>query len=145
MAYCSCCGFEKDTIYSECDNCGYPPRLAKTDDESEKKKREDFSQWEEYDPEWLVELAKTQFPDSNLSEKFSKCIKCFVESSLYTYFDFEFANNVYKEKGVYPRQIILDTVNMEIIADLIDGKIGGVEFLYRTSYYRYLAKETRIV
>ena len=57
MAYCSCCGFEKDTIYSECDNCGYPPRLAKTDDESEKKKREDFSQWEEYDPEWLVELA----------------------------------------------------------------------------------------
>lgn len=86
----------------------------------------------EYDPTWLVELARKQYPEETwLIESLSKCKRYCRESNGYYYFiDPVNANKPGSEWQFKTNYILEDEIEGELVLDIMgDLKVGGVEFI----------------
>lgn len=93
-----------------------------------------MTDWQPYDPSWLVGLAEEQYPDQPwLTAALARCTRCHVESPAYTYFvDPECANKP-GAAWQFAANIELSspTAGPLLLDVLTEGRIGGVEFLKR--------------
>ena len=85
--------------------------------------------WVDYDPAWLVELAKDQGPE--LVKALTQCTKALVVSAAYISFVPADAPNQPGSEWQFDINVILeDPERGSIVLDLLkDGRVGGVEFL----------------
>lgn len=85
--------------------------------------------WKDYDPTWLVALARTQKPkDRWLADALARCTRVRVESKAMIHFvdphgsEWDFDTNIALESELYG----------DLVLDVLKGRrIGGVEFLSR--------------
>ena len=90
--------------------------------------------WQPYDPEWLIDLARAQRPQrTDIIEALRRCTRADHESPAYAHFvdprrankpgaEWQFAENISLE----------DPVEGHIVLDVLrDGSIGGVEIVSR--------------
>jgi hypothetical protein len=87
----------------------------------------DDSEWEPYDPSWLVELAgryASEYPW--LGEAFSRCLRAKPESQFYTHFV-----DPAGEEWEFETTLTLKCPKEgEIVIDILKGnQVGGIEFL----------------
>ena len=89
------------------------------------------STWIDYDPAWLVALAREQLPA--LAPALSRCTRALVESKAYIYFvSGDEANQPGSEWQFDRNEFLRDPVRGELVLDVLkDGRIGGIEFLSR--------------
>jgi hypothetical protein len=91
-------------------------------------------EWEDYDPGWLVELARTvEAEEPGLAAAFSRCARCSVESEAYIYFVDPHAPNQPGSEWQFDRNVLLvSSVEGIVVVDVLaDGRVGGIEFLDR--------------
>jgi hypothetical protein len=91
-------------------------------------------QWEVYDPRWLVELAKAQYPDEPwLAEALAGCTMCHRESDKYIRFvDATSANEPGAAWQFEENRWLKDSKEGNLILDILKGhRVGGVEFYDR--------------
>lgn len=90
-----------------------------------------FSRWKDYDPGWLVELAREQFPDDlALHEALLKCNKILNGA----YFVNPARPNKKGSEWQFARSITLeDPEKGEVVLDILkDGRVGSIEMLSLT-------------
>ncbi len=95
------------------------------------------SQWEDYDPEWLVELAMAS-PEAMadhpwLPSALRRCTCCLRESTAYIYFVEAVRPNEPGSHWQFDVCVVLEhPVEGELVLDLLKyERVGGVEFLSR--------------
>lgn len=91
-----------------------------------------MTRWEDYEPGWLVELARAQHPEKPwLANALERCTRAQWESRAYVYF-------VEPERLERPitdersrSNLLLQSEQGDIVLDPLDGcEIGGAEFLW---------------
>jgi len=89
------------------------------------------STWADYDPSWLVALAREQLPA--LAPALSRCTRALVESKAYIYFVAgEGANQPGSEWQFDRNEFLSDPKEGDLVLDVLkDGRIAGLEFLAR--------------
>ncbi|MFT5914381.1 MAG: hypothetical protein ACI81T_000869 [Bacteroidia bacterium] len=88
--------------------------------------------WNSYNPEWIVKIAKVQIPDRpEIIQSLAECTKSKIESKAYTYFEDCENPNHPNSNWQFKENIILEDKKMgTVILDVLKGnKIGGIEFL----------------
>ena len=88
--------------------------------------------WEEYDPEWLAQLAEQQRPNEGwLPDAIRKCTRYYPKSESYYYFVSNENSNQPGSEWQFDFNITLgDKHHGIIILDILKGKrIGGFEFI----------------
>jgi len=91
-------------------------------------------EWEAYNPAWLVDLARSQFPDRPwLAEALAHCTVCRWESPAYVHFVDPERSNKPGSAWQFRENILLEhPTKGTLILDVLQGdRIGGVEFLSR--------------
>ena len=91
-----------------------------------------LGEWTDYDPGWLVRLAREQHPDKPwLADGLSRCTRGLWESRAYVYFvdPSRFDEPVHDEQ--LRQNVLLDTRKGQVVLDPLDGGVvGGAEFLW---------------
>ena len=89
-------------------------------------------QWQTYDPEWLVELARDQHPDKPwLLSALSTCTRGCYESRAYIHFVNSSNPNEPGSPWQFSENILLKTNKGEVVLDILENeKVGGAEFLW---------------
>lgn len=90
------------------------------------------SNWEPYDPTWLVELARQQRPEERwLPEALAKCTRCLRESRAYFYFVDPARPNEAGAEWQFDTNITLESpAKGSLVLDILKGfRVGGVEFV----------------
>jgi hypothetical protein len=90
-----------------------------------------MNDWEEYDPNWLVELAIAQLPQERwLAEALSACRRARKESPAYIQFVNPSSPNMPGSEWQFETNIILEHPKEgELVLDILKGRrVGGVEF-----------------
>ena len=85
--------------------------------------------FEDYDPEWLVELARSQQPDAPwLADALARCIRAAWECEAYLYF-----TDPKVRVASFSENIILESpTEGDLVLDIaMDRSMMGVEFLNR--------------
>jgi hypothetical protein len=93
-----------------------------------------MTDWEAYDPTWLVELARSRRPDLPwLAEAFARCIRCRVESEFYVRFvDSDRANQPGSDWQFRENLFLDDPTEGNLVVDVLqDGRVGGIEYYDR--------------
>jgi hypothetical protein len=87
--------------------------------------------WREYDPSWLVQLARDQAPE--LMSSLANCTTARVESDAYIHFvNPEFPNQPGSRWQMDRNVSLQHPEHGELVLDLLkDGRVGGLEFLDR--------------
>ena len=90
-------------------------------------------EWEPYDPSWLVELAREQYPDKPwLLEALEKCTRC-LKSNKYIYF--VNPKNPDKLGSEWQYEMCLSMTSPKegwlLLQILKNNRVGGVEFAGR--------------
>jgi hypothetical protein len=88
--------------------------------------------WHDYDPDWLVRLAKEQLPqEAWLHEAISRCRVARMESAAYIHFVNPANPNMPGSEWQFQKNIVLnDPKQGELVLDILkDGRVGGVEFV----------------
>ena len=87
--------------------------------------------WMDYDPSWLVELARQQEP--RLVWALMKCTIAFVESKAYIHFVHPASPNQPGSEWQFDRNVSLHhPLDGHVVLDVLtDGRIGGLEFIDR--------------
>ena len=78
--------------------------------------------WADYDPTWLVELARAQHPEESwLHTALAACTRCLQEDAETSYF-------VDRMEGHFARNVILSWPERgKIVLDILtDGRVGGM-------------------
>ena len=93
---------------------------------------ETTKQWQAYDPEWLIELARDQHPDKPwLISALSDCTRGCYESRAYIYFVDSKNPNQPGSQLQFSENLLLNTKKGEVVLDILENeKIGGAEFLW---------------
>ncbi len=89
-------------------------------------------EWQDYDPEWLVQLAEQQRPYERwLPDALRKCTRFYSETETYYYFvTNEKANQAGSEWQFDYNITLRDSQHGVIILDVLKGNlIGGFEFI----------------
>lgn len=87
--------------------------------------------WTDYDPQWLIALARAQHQDKKwLEEAFAECISAKVGKA-YVYFVSSSNPNQLGSEWQFEQNLILDhPIRGEIVVDILKGnRIGGIELL----------------
>jgi len=90
--------------------------------------------WQPYDPTWLVDLAKEQYPEQTwLHQALARCTKCLQESRAYIYFVSQERPNQPGSEWQFKRNVPLDSKKEgPLVLDVLeDGRIGGFEIIKR--------------
>ena len=90
--------------------------------------------WHTYDPNWLIELAKSQCSDKHwLHAALSKCTRYLKESNAYYYFIPCNNPNKQNSEWQFDSNIMLECPkNGTVILDILKGqRVGGIEFFNR--------------
>lgn len=89
-------------------------------------------QFDDYDPAWLVELARRGGSCPKLVEALTKCTRAFVRSADYIYFvDNVRANRPGAEWQFDHNEGLEGPDDQLVILDLLkDGRVGGVELIF---------------
>jgi hypothetical protein len=85
-----------------------------------------------YNPDWLVQAAKKQFPDKTwLAEALSKCTNIVIQDPQDIYFVDPENPNIPGSQWQFDENIILeDTEKGDIVLDILkNGRVGAIEFL----------------
>ena len=93
-----------------------------------------MSDWEPYDPTWLVELARTTRPEFPwLAGALAICTRCRVESECYVRFvNPDGANQPGAEWQFKENLFLYDLTEGNLVVDILqDGRVGGIEFYDR--------------
>jgi hypothetical protein len=88
--------------------------------------------WEEYDPEWLAQLAEQQRPNESwLPEAIRRCTRCYPKNESYYYFVSNEKANQSGSEWQFDYNITLgDKRHGIIILDILKGnRVGGFEFI----------------
>ncbi len=87
-----------------------------------------FSKWKDYDPAWLVQLAKDQYPDYKwLHESLEGCTK--IKSGCY-FVDPKKPNEPGSEWQFKESITLVHPEKEEVVLDILkDGRVGSIEFL----------------
>jgi len=88
--------------------------------------------WEEYDPEWLAQLAEQQQPNVGwLPEAIRRCTCCYPKGESYYYFVSNEKANQPGSEWQFDYNITLgDKRHGIIILDILKGnRVGGFEFI----------------
>lgn len=92
--------------------------------------------WEPYDPHWIVDLAKAQYPDApQFAAAIALCTRRSVESPAYSHFIDPTDANKPGAEWQFDQNIMLEseTDGMIVLDVLKDGRIGGAEFVDKIS------------
>ena len=87
-------------------------------------------QWEQYDPAWLVLLAREQLPERpELAAALEECVVC-KKRAKYVYFVDAANGNQLGAQWQFRENVWLDDpVKGRLVLDVLqDGRVGGVEF-----------------
>lgn len=84
--------------------------------------------WIDYDPSWLVALARDQQPA--LADALAACTRASVESDAYIHFvSSEGASQPGSQWQIACTVFLYDPRHGELVLDVLkDGRIGGIEF-----------------
>jgi len=96
--------------------------------------------WKEYDPTWLVALAREQLPEEVwLPEALAKCTRCVHESVAYIYF-VDGPTNANQPGSEWQFEINMELHSPTegwIVLDILKGqRVGGVEFVSKIQEIR---------
>jgi hypothetical protein len=95
-------------------------------------RRTGMSDWESYDPSWLVELARLQVPGEPwLPAALAHCCRAWKESPAYTYFVSPHRQNLPGSEWQFDFNIVLEhPTEGDLVLDILkDRRVGGVEFI----------------
>lgn len=88
--------------------------------------------WQNYDPTWLVELAKEQATDEPwLPQALARCTSALQQSRAYIYFVEPDTPNEPGSCWQFERSLVLEDERCgELVLDILqDNRVGGIEFL----------------
>jgi hypothetical protein len=95
-----------------------------------------MSDWKPYDPAWLVDLAKEQFPEETwLPAALAACTMARQESAAYIHFvGRDDSDEPVSEWESQTDLTLKHPTEGELVLDVLEGnRIGGVEFLAKLS------------